>query len=768
MEEKKLKEILFDGDEVVQITSEKLDLTKIPRFRRKQISINEMIELLKKYPSLGFDAYQRLYAAIKMFGRTIEKNKYRWRVLDYPIIEQIVSEDVGPLYGIEKEFDMIVNYLKGASEGGSERARLLALFGDVGSGKTSTVRLLDRALSAYGTFNEGEVYTVFFDLNKLLNSVNNDSTKVEVGKFINERIPGNIRQILCPAHENPISTLLGLSYAGIIEEDINKIIDEINSREKYQWRKLKKEIRTCPHCEFIFGLLSDIKESFNVDVREAIRFVNLKTYDRNPEVKTVDFRIPDKRSVIRTEAFEGSIHMGRMAELGGNREHPLVLNFGLAGEIDKPSSQRGILHMTELLKSDQDMIKQLLDFVQDHTLYLGTRGISVYLDAVFISTSNLDELKSIRREVVKTIEDRMYKVVFPHPTCIDDVGKALKERVFGNVSYHIPPYFIERLLSIIFVLSTLEEPMEIKISDKPVKLNLVEKALLYNGEIPPGLEVDLVYLAQELKRIAESKSILERKEGIIGISMRLMFELSSVLRYEINKIVSANKDKYKPCVAILQREYPEGIRGFLSDFFKTYLKEEETETKKRIIEEILPLVFDPNEKYGLYLPYIARDVQKALVGEEAIMDVAISYVSMIRAIVKKTKRFIHPLSQKEGVVDENFLKKIEEYGKLSSSYRENFAQRFDIRLRERLKLQGDKNEKDVFIDLIKDLLKEERDFARAIEEYVIRQFISEKARDISSVYNPQNEVLVNNLIKIGYCSECASYAISVASELRRK
>ncbi|MEM5874502.1 MAG: hypothetical protein QW641_01050 [Candidatus Aenigmatarchaeota archaeon] len=768
MKENKLAEILFDSDEVVKVEGT-IDLSKY-RFRRKKLSIDEMLNLLKEHPSLGFNAYQRLYAAVKMFGRIGD----RWRILDYPIINPYVDKtEVGALYGIEKEFNSIVNYLKGASEGRHEKRKLLALFGDVGSGKTNTVNLLSEALSAYGTFPEGEVYTVVFDLNGFLKSIKDDSLRDNIGKFINEKIPGDVRVIECPAHENPVSTLLALSEERIIDENVNEILQEINSNEKYQWRKLDVPCAPCPHCSFVLELFGEIldKNRDKIEIKEAIRrsiyFINLRTHGVNPEVTTVEFRIPDKRSEVRTIAFEGSFSLERVGKLG-SKEHPLVINLGLAGEIDKPSCQRGLLHLTELLKSDEDMIKQLLDFVETHRIRIGSRNLSAYLDAVMISTSNLDELMKIRERVTKTIEDRMYKVVYPHPVIIDDVEKALKGRIFAGETYHIPPHFL-RLLSIIFVLSTLEEPTEIKIGSKSVKMSLIEKALLYNGEVPAGMEGDAAILVQELRRVAENKDIRERKEGLIGISMRLMQDLASYLRGEIEKIVRKNSEKgYKPCIAILENEYSDGIKGFLADFFNTNLgKEEDRETRSKIIQNILPVVFEPNEKYGLYLPHLASDVRRAIVGDEKIIEVAITYISMIMASVKRDSVFVHPIRGTQHVVDEKFMESIEKYMGVSSSYRENFVAKFNYQLKAIKKLYG--TEKEAILNFIKDFLEEEKNFRKAIEEYTVRQYISEIARDISSVYNPRNEELVAKLVKeLGYCNECAQYAINIASKLRPK
>ncbi|MFH8110207.1 MAG: hypothetical protein QXE42_02080 [Candidatus Aenigmatarchaeota archaeon] len=772
VKESKLREILFDGDEIVKVEGT-IDLSKY-RFKRKKLSIDEMLNLLKNYPSLGFNAYQRLYAAVKMFGRIGD----RWRILDYPIINPYVDKTkVGALYGIEKEFDSIVNYLKGASEGRHEKRKLLALFGDVGSGKTNTVNLLSEALSAYGTFPEGEVYTVVFDLNEFQKSIKDESLREDIGKFINEKIPGDVRVIQCPAHENPLSTLLTLSMEEIIDEDINEIIQEINSNEKYEWKKLNVVSTPCPHCSFVIELFGEILEENrdNIEriseikeaIRKSISFINLKTYGVNPEVTTVEFRIPDKRSEVRTIAFEGSFSLERVGKLG-SKEHPLVINLGLAGEIDKPSCQRGILHLTELLKSDEDMIKQLLDFVEDHVIRIGNRNLSAYLDTVMISTSNLDELMKIREKITKTIEDRMYKVVYPHPAIIDDVEKALKERIFVGETYHIPPHFL-RLLSIIFVLSTLEEPTEIKIGSKSVKMSLIEKALLYNGEVPLGMEGDAAILVQELRRIAENKDIRERKEGLVGISMRLMQDLASYLRGEVEKVCRKNSEKgYKHCVAILENEYPDGIKGFLADFFNTNLgKEEDRDTRNRIIQDILPVVFEPNEKYGLYLSHLASDVRRAIVGDEKIIEVAITYISMIMAAVKKDSVFVHPIRGTQHVVDEKFMESIEKYMGVSSSYRENFVAKFNYQLRAMKKLYG--TEKEAMLNFIKDFLEEEKNFRKAIEEYTVRQYISEIARDISSVYNPRNEELVGKLVKeFGYCNECAQYAINIASKLRPK
>ena len=769
----RLEKILFDGDEIIKV-DDTLDLTKI-KFERDEKTLDEFIKVLeeiakdpekdKRYAWL-FNEYQRLYAAIKMFGKYKLDNpfkQYRWRLLDDPIRERIKKPGVGELIGVEDEFNELVNYIKDSILYTDFRGKIPVLVGSVATGKTNLVELLSKALSAYGAFEYGRVYTVEFDFGTLKEGLGEEE-KRKLNKILIEHLESEkLFRIRCPAHENPISTLFVLRDFGLINEDVDELIDKINNSIKYDWHKIEKYSYPCPHCLYAAELLLRIKNEIpSVNIRNAIKFVSLETFGSNPEVVSQKFEPPDPRSLQRVEAFEGSVHMGRAIELGGNKDHPLALNFGLGGEIEGPSAQRAIIHFSEIYKADEEVIRSLLDVIQNKELKLKGGKYTVALRSVFIGTSNLDEIRRVSESpIAKTILRRSYIIVFGNLLVIDDVAKVLKSKIFKNTEYHIPTHFLERLVPLLYVLSTLEAP-------SIGNINIIEKALLYNGEYPHGREEDVEMLVEELKRESLKKDIDERIEGIrVGMSISVLEKLRLKIRDEIYKTWYREKNKLEknPCVSILQSSYLGGIRGFIEDFIKSE-DEINDETKKRLLENIIPIIFDPNEKYGLYLNYLARDVHLALIGSEDIINTAITYISMIRALVNKKNIYKDVFSEYDRYVDERFVKEIEEYMKVPSDYKEKFVWKFNGRLQQLREIYKEKSEKELFIDVVESLLKEDRNFRRGVEEYVIRHHLSERARDISSVYSPQNRKLVERLKEMGYCEYCAAYAIAVASELR--
>lgn len=779
---KKAEEVLFDGDEIVKIDG-KFDISKY-KFHRKELKVDEFLEQLEKYPSLGFNAYQRLYAALKMFGKTKSVNPFkpdkpRW--LDYPIEGLPPEPGVGPVFGVEEQALDIMNYLRESCTDVDIRGRLLVLVGDVGTGKSNTIKLMERCLGAFGTLPQGEVYTIKFDLRSLYDEVREKASKAEGEtlkklKELNRKLMedfGGLESILCPTHENPVNAIFVLENEGLIKE--KKLMERIENINKNlrPWQKLEIRSQVCPSCEYTISKLRDIKEEYGelIDLseekieNEIIKIENLKPIGSGALVRSQTLPPPDERSAQRVDQIEGSVEMGRMIAFGGKRDHPLVLNFGLGGMIDGPSGQRAMIHLTEIYKADKEFIRSLLDFVQNKTLHIKGGLYHVYVDAVVIGSSNLDETRKILEyEIAKTIRSRSKIIPFGNLVVADDAAKAFSERIFKNVDYHVPPHFLTRLLPFLYVMSTLAET-------KVENLTLVEKALIYNNEYPHGRERDITGIINELKREAQAIDIDKIVEGMrIGISMRIIENLKTELGYTIRQLNTQLKERLQetPCIALLERAG--GVKTFLEDFVKKS-SDINDETRKRILEKVIPIIFDYNERHGLFYTNVAKDVHLALLGSEQILSTAATYLAMITALVKRETRY-KTLDGYMQPIDTSFVDEIEKEMNLPQNAREAFVHKLIERIRERksvyTQIGKEATEKEIYLEVVKNLLDEDRVFRNAIEGYAIRTYVSQRARDATSIYSPQNKLLVEELKKRGYCDYCAQWAIAIASNIRPK
>lgn len=110
----------------------------------------EYAELLKKNPELAILAHQRIYNLVTGPGtetiKTDENPRLR-RIYGNDVIKRykFFSED---FFGIDKTIMKLVRYFHSAAMAGEEARQVLYLVGPVGSGKSSIMELLKRALEA--------------------------------------------------------------------------------------------------------------------------------------------------------------------------------------------------------------------------------------------------------------------------------------------------------------------------------------------------------------------------------------------------------------------------------------------------------------------------------------------------------------------------------------------------------------------------------------------------------------------------------------------
>lgn len=108
----------------------------------------EYLEILKKDPKLAILSHQRLYEVITLPGveliRTDENPRLR-RIYGNDVLKKykFFEED---FFGIDKTIMKIVNYFNSAAMEGEESRQVLYLVGPVGSGKSSLMEALKRAL----------------------------------------------------------------------------------------------------------------------------------------------------------------------------------------------------------------------------------------------------------------------------------------------------------------------------------------------------------------------------------------------------------------------------------------------------------------------------------------------------------------------------------------------------------------------------------------------------------------------------------------------
>lgn len=718
------EEVVYVGDSTIKIDPYK--------FKRKKLSTDEFLELLKQLPSLGFNSFQRLYAALRMFGKEKANKPWkpdRWKWMDYRIKMAREKAGMGAIYGLEAEVDQIMGYFEKACYETDMRGRFLMLLGPVSSAKTSLIDIMADTLDAFGTLPEGEIFTVKFDL-----------------KGVSEHF-GDLEEVVCPAHESPLNFMEEEKLEGILEE-INKDIPK--------WQTIHPTMTRCPSCDFIITKLTDLGEDF----RKRMSVTNLKPL---AEAKAYEFRPTAEKAYNPAEIFGGVTDFNRMARFGGKKEHPMVLNFGIGGTIDGPSPQRHLTHFSEMYKGGIEFLNEMLDVVQKRTLSVKGKW-QVYVDSVFVGTTNLQEYGKLQElpEIGDYIRTRSIGLPIGYILVLDDMASALNKRVFDKEreKIHIPPHFVEMFLGPLSVMSTLDE------ATTELKTNLLEKALIYNGEMPHGKEFDFDERLRELQKEAQEKPPLVRTEGIRnGIPFRwfqnLPLEIDSALRKVPIKVRKELTDPDHPngCMAMIN------IEDVVSSYIKRYDGINE-ETRQRLLIQIIPLCYEPKEKDSLYVSALVRDVNKSLLGEQRILNIGTQYLVQAYEDANKKREFLDARGIRQPINYE-FLKEIEKSAGVvnESEFRKDLA--YNVKYR-RDEYKGRGGDKFLYYDwLAKKLIEESATFRRAIENYAITNVMPNIVTDVSTAYSATNEDLVVELKKMGYCRACANMAISLAAQMRR-
>jgi predicted Ser/Thr protein kinase len=735
MSEKRLKEVVFLPDDVIRIDPDK--------FERKEITLDEYLELFQQYPSLGFDAYQRLYAALRMFG-TEESTKpwkpKRWKFLDDRIESPwkragATSPFEIYLYGIEEPVNEIMRYLEEASINRDAQSRFFILIGPPSSAKTDLINVMSYTLDGFGTLPEGELYTVKFNLEEV------------------SQLFYGLEEVICPAHENPLNFVPRDKVISLLK----KVNEEVHP--DYKWREIKFTYWRCPSCQYIIQKL----KRHGISWEDKISVVNLLP---QVDVAAEEFRPTAEKAYDPAKIFGGSINMSRFAKVL-SKDHPLVLNFGIGGTIDGPSPQHHIVHFSEMYKAHEvGLLDEVLDLISSRNLKVGGK-YDVVIDSVIFGTTNLEEYGKISSlpRLGEYLKSRSYKIPMGYILIMDDLAKALKKRVFEKMSksrnVHVPPHYVERFLAPLGVLSTLDLP------ESEMKITLVQKALIYNGEVPYGLERELEEIREELRRAARAKPMEELTEGIkYGIPFRFFQELPAKLMLALDKIPEKAKaeisdPRYKGCLSMIN------IKNFYDEIIRTY-DGINSETRRRIVdmrtptEKNEPVELALDESYELYIQSIIMDVNKAILGEERILNLALKYLAQVYESELGRMEYRDP-SGRITPIDYKFLEDVEKAAGVTnkSEFRKHFANHVKYRL------SDFKSEKYPMKELAASLLKEDSLFRRAIENYAMENVLPSMIEDVSLAYSPANEPVMQELYKLGYCKACASIALQIAA-LRRK
>jgi len=717
------------NSEVVMLDSNKTYELNPDTFEGSEMSLSDFSTRLTQTPSLGFRAYQRLYAALRMFGRGEEQKPWnipRWNFLDYPINEG-ARYTYGAIYGQERAADNFIKYLNAAILDPALQAKTALFYGPTATGKTNIVKIMSDTLDLFGTKPQGEMYTVQFDVSDY------------------KKHFGGLTSVRCPAHETPLNFMQSAELHDLLA-DVNE------SLPKWQHIQSGSAAHRCPSCSFVTKTLRDNGVSNMSDLMSVVKlspFHDVRPYEVRPK---------NMKSFNSEELFGGNSDLSRAALFGGFG-HPLTFHFGrMGGMINSWSSQRHLTTFSEMYKNPEEtkFLDSLLDVIQDRIVM--PNNFPVQLDTVMVGTTNLGEYEKARND--KSLAEYLQRRIRPFEMSsilvIDDLTRAVKNRVYGTSNgVHIPPRFVEKFLSPLGVLSALDEPA----SD--LKVSLLQKAKVYNGEMPHGIEKELQALHEELLREAHNKPFGKKTEGIYyGVPFSFFQDLKDVFESKVRALPASTRDNFfdkdheDGCISLLP------IEKTLEDLVARYDGINDA-TRLRITEEAL------GEAMNEYKKSVVRDVRRAIIGDATLTDLSVKYITQSYAEVNGRNKYLDARGLEQHI-DSEFLSRIEKASGVSNpkQFRQFVADNLRYRQKDMKNKSFQKNG-NIYAVLAKTLLEEDSSFRRAMEEYAQSYILPAKVSDITVLFSESNNELITTMKSSGYCKACVSVAIGYASEARR-
>lgn len=280
---------------------------------------------------------------------------------------------------------------------------------------------------------------------------------------------------------------------------------------------------------------------------------------------------------------------------------------------------RGVVEFIEMLKLETAFLYDLLGASQEQSIK-PKKFSQIGVDEIIIGHTNQADFEKLKNnQFMEALRDRTVKVDVPYITRASQELKVLEQDYGpGKVRQHVAPHTLE-IAALWAVLTRLQD-------DKDGKLDLIQKAELYDGKLLPGWTEDSV------------KELMMKHPGegmTTGVSVRYVQD-------KISNCLSARHD-YINFFMVLN-EIKEGLNNSSlitnKDQISRYLTCVELAVKK--LDEILK-----------------TEVQRALVGDEdAIVRLCANYIDNVMAYMSKAK-VRNKITGRDEPHDERLMRNIE-------------------------------------------------------------------------------------------------------------
>jgi len=570
--------------------------TKQFQVENEEMSFDEYINLVQKKPKLARTAYQRLYDMIVSQGSESLK-RYRKTYTRY----NFFTNSEIPIYGLEETLDKLVKFIRGAAGGYGTEKRILLLHGPVGSSKSTICRLIKRGLEDYSRLDDGAWYTYkWVDLPTGPTGIYTHTTDN------------------CPMHDDPLK-LIPQNIRNAFVDKLNETLrEQTPDAEKTALYTLKVDGDLNPRCKlFLKALLDRNNGSWGEVMKKHIRVVR-KVYSEADRMGIATFQPKDEKNQDATE-LTGDIDYSKLPHFGADSD---ARAFNFDGEFCV--GHRGVIEWIEILKLEKAFLYDLLGASQERSIK-PKKMPQISIDTVLIGHTNNPEYEKLKEDkTMEALRDRTVKIDVPYLLRWKDEIKVLEQDYKsidhgGKIRQHVAPHTLE-IAALWAVLTRLKK-------DRDNKLNLVDKAKLYDGRYLPGYTEDTV---KELKDKYPT-------EGMdCGVSARYVQD-------KIANCLSSHYDYINPFMVL--NELRDGL-----DHSSLITNRDEASNYISCIDLAMKELDQ----------ILKTEVQKALVGDEAtIIRLCANYIDNVVAHINKSK-VTNPYTGKEQEPDERLMRSIEE------------------------------------------------------------------------------------------------------------
>lgn len=570
----------------------------------EEMSFNEYLERVQKNPRIARSAYQRIFDMIMSKG-SYTYERYRKTLIHYNFFD----DDEIPIFDLEDTLDEFVKFIKGAAGCYGTEKRILLLHGPVGSAKSTILRLLKKGLERYSRTDEGAWYTY---------------------KWVN--LPTGTDGIYthtedeCPMNEDPLKLIPLEMRRAFVAELNTTLLDSVPEELKATQYTLQTKGELNPRCKkFMNELLKKYEGDWLKVVQEHIVVIR-KVHSEADRVGIATFQPKDEKNQDSTE-LTGDINFAKIPHFGSDSD---ARAFNFDGEFCV--GNRGVVEFIEMLKLETAFLYDLLGASQEQNIK-PKKFSQIGVDEMIVGHTNqadFDKLKN--NQFMEALRDRTVKIDVPYIVRWSQELKVLEQDYGpGKVRQHVAPHTLE-IAALWAVLTRLQD-------DKDGKIDLIQKAELYDGKLLPGWTEDSVK-EHMMKHVGEGMTT--------GVSARYVQD-------KISNCLSARHD-YINFFMVLN-EIKEGLNNHSlitnKDHIARYLTCVELAIKK--LDEILK-----------------AEVQRALVGDEdAIVRLCANYIDNVMAYMSKAK-VRNKITGRDEPPDERLMRNIESRIKIPEQGADDF------------------------------------------------------------------------------------------------